>query len=712
MKIALAGNPNAGKTTLFNALTGSNQYVGNWPGVTVEKKEGLLNGSRKVVLQDLPGIYSLSPYSIEEKVSRAFLVEEKPDGILNIVDGTNLERNLYLSTQLAELGIPMTIAVNMMDVVRKNGDTIDFESIARSLRCEVVGISAQKGEGTAACAEKLLASVATHADGAEVPHVFSGSVEHAIAHIEESIQKLVPKSAIRWYAIKVFERDRDVIKNLGIGVGDMKHIEEHIRDCEKELGDDAESIITTQRYEFIQKLMARALRHKRARTGAVSLSDRIDRIVTHKIFALPIFILSLSVMWYLAVAPEGPGTRLTDWANDIALPKVGAWLATGLTRLGVSESVTSLVVDGAWGGVATVLGFVPVIVIVFLFLAFLEDCGYMARVAFIMDRLFRKFGLSGKSFIPMLVGKGCGVPAVMAARTIENVRDQRMTIILATFIPCGAKTVIIAMFSTVFFREMWYVAPLVDVAAIAIVVLGGIALKKSRAFSGEIAPFMMELPAYHLPTCRALLVHTWHRVRGYVLKAGFVIFPACVFLWFIMNFDWSLARLGENELSRSILRDLSEGLAVLFAPLGFGTWQGAAATVSAEIAKEQAVATLSVLAPEGDLFALFHSFGAFPRLAALSFMIFNLFIPPCVVAIVATFREMGSAKWGSFALAFQLFIGYTLALNVYQLGAFLLGGGFGFWTAATLLVDAFCLWAIFRPQAPKNNNTTRKGNKS
>ncbi len=697
MKIALAGNPNSGKTTLFNALTGSNQYVGNWPGVTVEKKEGLLNGSQKVVLQDLPGIYSLSPYSIEEKVARSFLVDEKPDGILNIVDGTNLERNLYLSTQLAELGIPMVIAVNMMDVVKKNGDTIDFETIARALRCDVVGISAQKGEGTAACADRLLASVASHTDGAEVPHVFSGSVEHAIAHIEESIQKLVPKSAIRWYAIKVFERDREVIKNLGIGVGDMKHIEEHIRDCEKELGDDAESIITAQRYEFIQKLMGRALHHKRAKATRVSISDRIDRIVTHKILALPIFLLSLAVMWFLAVAPNGPGTLLTDWANDSFLPMVGEWMARGLDAAGANDMVKSLVIDGAWGGVSTVLGFVPVIVIVFLFLAFLEDCGYMARVAFIMDRLFRKFGLSGKSFVPMLVGKGCGVPAVMAARTVENVRDQRMTIILATFIPCGAKTVIIAMFSVVFFRDMWYVAPLMDVIAILIVVLGGIALKKSKAFAGEIAPFMMELPAYHLPTFRAIIIHTWQRVKGYVFKAGLVIFPACVFLWLIMNFDWSLTRLGEDEISRSILRDMSEWIAWLFAPLGFGTWEAAAASVSAEIAKEQAVATLSVLAPEGDILKLFQTFSAHSHLAALSFMVFNLFIPPCIVAVVTTFREMGQAKWGWFAVGFQLFIGYVLALNVYQLGLLVLKGSFGFWTVVTLLVDAFCLWAIVKP---------------
>ncbi len=697
MKIALAGNPNSGKTTLFNALTGSNQYVGNWPGVTVEKKEGVLKaGAKAVVIQDLPGIYSLSPYSIEEKVARAYLVEEKPDAILNIVDGTNLERNLYLSTQLAELGIPMAIAVNMMDVVKKRGDKIDFARISKALRCEVVGIVAAKGEGVEVCVSQLLAQVISDDKVAEVPHVFSGSVEHALAHIEESIQGMVPKSAIRWYAIKVFERDREVIQNLGIGVGDMKHIEEHIRDCEKEIGDDAESIITAQRYAFIQNLVGTALTRDVFDAKKESFSDRIDRIVTHKILGLPIFILSLCLMWFLAVAPHGLGTKLTDWTNDVFLAEVGAYLSAGLARLGVSETVTSLVVDGAWGGVATVLGFVPLITIVFLFLAFLEDCGYMARVAFIMDRLFRKFGLSGKSFIPMLVGKGCSVPAVMAARTIENERDQRMTIILASFIPCGAKTVIIAMFSTVFFREMWYVAPLMDVLGIALVILGGIALKKSKAFAGDIAPFIMELPAYHVPTFRAMVIHTWHRVRGYVLKAGLVIFPACVFLWFIMHFDWSLNLLSEAEIERSILRDLCGGIAWLFAPLGFGTWQGAAASVTAEIAKEQAIATLSVLAPNEDFFGLFASFSDYPRLAALSFMIFNLFMPPCVVAVITTFREMGQAKWGWFALGFQFFVGYVLALNAYQIGLLVAGGGFSLWLAVVLLVDIYCLWRILK----------------
>ena len=670
IKIALAGNPNSGKTTLFNELTGSSQYVGNWPGVTVEKKDGILKGTKDVVVQDLPGIYSLSPYSLEEKVSRRFLVEENPDAILNIVDGTNIERNLYLSTQLAELGLPMVMAVNMMDVVKRNGDKIDFGKVGKALGCEVVGISALKKEGGLEAAQRTveLAKNATSSKKRpEVPHVFTGSVEHAIAHIEESIQGKVAQRSIRWYAIKIFERDREIIKDLDIGVGLMKHIEEHIRDCEKELDDDSESIITNQRYEFIQNLMSKALSKSEQRKNKATLSDKIDKIVTNRILALPIFILSLCVMWWLAVAEGGPGTVLTDWANDgflgdgwhlpftthevdgkdfeaaseefakaeatvkaweagektasigdeetgetsdewtvdeaaynaakeveepdpskygVWVPGIGALIGSGLEKLGVGNTVKSLVNDGAWGGVATVLGFVPVIFVVFLFLAFLEDCGYMARVAFIMDRLFRKFGLSGKSFIPMIVGKGCGVPAVMAARTIENERDHRMTVILATFVPCGAKTVIIAMFAAVFFRDMWYVAPLMDIIGIAIIVMGGIALKKSKMFAGEAAPFVMELPAYHMPTVSGIWRHTWTRLKGYMLKAGLIIFPACVFLWFIMHFDFKFNLLEDEQIAESMLATMGGWIAWLLKPLGFGSWQGAAASVSAEIAKE------------------------------------------------------------------------------------------------------------------------------
>ena len=871
IKIALAGNPNSGKTTLFNALTGSDQYVGNWPGVTVEKKDGRLRGDKDVIIQDLPGIYSLSPYSLEEKVSRKFLVEEKPDAILNIVDGTNIERNLYLSTQLAELGIPMVMAVNMMDVVKRNGDTIDFAKIAKALNCEVVGISALEKKGDIEVAQKAVELAKSGRKG-ESPHGFSGSVEHAIAHIEESIQGKVRKEAIRWYAIKIFERDREIIRDLGIGVGDMKHIEQHIRDCEKELDDDAESIITNQRYEFIQELMSKALTRSQARKNKASLSDRIDKVVTNKWLALPIFALSIGLMGWLAVVPGGV---VTDWANDgflgdgwhlpftthecraegkykgmefedaqgefakqdaskskweeaykeaynakngdgsydkaledrnekakaefkpekegdefeasefevldealaktvvakgvfvedeetgepvakecdcekctarrdageecencgcgcgepdlwdvdyaaykaaseweepdpsqfgVWVPGIGAMISSGLEKLGVGETVASLVNDGAWGGVSTVLGFVPVIVLVFLFLAFLEDCGYMARVAFVMDRICRKFGLSGKSFIPMIVGMGCGVPAIMAARTIENKRDQRMTIILSTFIPCGAKLAIITMFSVLFFRNQWWVFPLMYFTGIAIIVLGGIALKKSKTFGGDPAPFVMELPAYHMPTITGIWRHTWIRTKGYILKAGLIIFPACVFLWFVMHFNWSFTLLSDEQLDQSILHDIGSWLACLLKPLGFGNWQGAAAAVSAEIAKEQATATLKVVsigmegaAGGARVQNLFASMSDFPRLAAMSFMVFNLFIPPCMVAIAVTFREMGSKAWGWFALAFQMFVGYVLALSVYQIGMLVSGGVFGVGTVVAILLDLFCLWMIFRP---------------
>ena len=818
VKIALAGNPNSGKTTLFNDLTGGNQYVGNWPGVTVEKKDGPLKGHKDVTIQDLPGIYSLSPYSLEERVSRKFLVEERPDAILDIVDGTNIERNLYLTTQLAELGVPMVVAVNMMDLVEKAGDQIDFAKLGRALNCKVTGISAKEGEGCAEAARMAMDYAASGRSG-EVPHVFTGEVEHAIAHIEESIQGKVPHEAIRWFAIKIFERDKDAISGLDLDPELLEHVEEHIRDCEKELEDDAESIITAQRYAFVQRLMEKCVVRNEALRAKVRMSDRIDRVVTHRIFALPVFVLALLAMYWLAVSDNGPGTKLTDWANDGLLGDEGwflpftqhdsakegsayfgmswedasewsaraeasvkafertyrktygdgeitaeraegltaeAWLeeeefdmvASGdgtyivwpvdypcyvaakeleapepgdfgvwipgakavlggwLDRWGVEEEsmARALVVEGIAGGVFTVLGFVPVIAIVFLFLAFLEDCGYMARVAFIMDRLFRSFGLSGKSFIPMLVGKGCGVPAVLAARTIENVRDQRMTVILATFIPCGAKTVIIAMFAAVFFREWWWIAAAMDLLGVAIIVLGGIALKKTRAFGGKAAPFVMELPAYHLPTFQGIVIHTWTRVKAYALKAGVVIFPCCVVLTLMMTFgreNGAFCVVG--DIANSLLATVGGWLAWFVAPLGFGHWQGAAASLSAEIAKEQATATLAMVAggdgsAAANILKMFQEWGGADYLAvALSFMLFNLFIPPCIVAVVNTFKEMGTKAWGWFAVGFQMFVGYLLALNAYQFGRLAASGSWGFWTVAAALVDLWVLWMICRP---------------
>ena len=811
IKIALAGNPNSGKTTLFNDLTGGNQYVGNWPGVTVEEKDGPLKGHKDVTIQDLPGIYSLSPYSLEERVSRKFLVEEKPDAILDIVDGTNIERNLYLTTQLAELGVPMVVAVNMMDLVDKAGDKIDFAKLGKALNCKVTGISAREGEGCDEAA-RLALEYAQGGRTGEVPHVFTGEVEHAIAHIEESIQGKVPQESIRWFAIKIFERDKDAIAGLELDPELLEHVEEHIKDCEKELEDDAESIITAQRYAFIQKLMEKCVVKNEELRKKVRMSDRIDRVVTHRIFAIPVFVVALMAMYWLAVADNGPGTVLTDWANDgllgdegwflpwsqhdsakegsayfgmswddasdayakpaasveafeaalaeagegadpaaitaeawledeetgeilegddgnpekwtvdaaayeaakeveepepgdfgIWIPGATAVLGSWLDRLGVEEGsmAYALVIDGIAGGVFTVLGFVPVIAIVFLFLSFLEDCGYMARVAFIMDRLFRSFGLSGKSFIPMLVGKGCGVPAVMAARTIENRRDQRMTVILATFIPCGAKTVIIAMFSAVFFREWWWVAAAMDLLGIAIIVLGGIALKKTRTFAGDAAPFVMELPAYHLPTLQGILIHTWTRVKAYAIKAGIVIFPCCVVLTLMMTFGWNFRVV--EDIADSILASVGGWLAWITAPLGFGTWQGAAASLSAEIAKEQATATLAMVAggngsAAANIFAMFKEWGgADYKAVALSFMLFNLFIPPCIVAVVNTFKEMGTKAWGWFAVGFQMFVGYLLALNAYQFGRLATSGTWGIWTVLAAAADLWVLWMIFRP---------------
>ncbi len=969
LKIALAGNPNSGKTTLFNELTGSNQYVGNWPGVTVEKKEGGLKGHSEVVIQDLPGIYSLSPYTPEEVVSRRYLVNDKPEAIINIIDGTNIERNLYLTTQLLELNIPTVVAINMMDLVKKNGDEIDIVRMSEELGCAVMPISALQGDGCFPIAEKAIEAAKAH-KRVECPHVFSGSVEHALAHIEESLDGKVEKKNIRWFAVKIFERDEKVLEELNIPSDVMEHLDEHIVDCEKEMNDDSESIITNQRYAYIKKVVGRTIK-KKAAPGSLTMSDKIDKIVTNRVLALPLFAIVVWFMYWISVSTVG--TWMTDWANDgvfgdgwfmawtcdskmftsdevikrnakaedlfdpteklkkinegidaanaamrhawllecarawangVELPdepeylikskiaefepetwesvsgeyndaamrveafesaysnamsdypsflkkletgaseaadllrkgeaasavakdrkmaeeyvsllkadaaskaavldkaraveksmnaesdrkeageeegfsidypelasiievpvyfedeesgvidrreivdykaymearatasdenapdpsKYGLWIPgipgiveSWLDKAGAGDFVKSLVLDGVISGVGTVFGFLPQILIVFLFLAFLEDCGYMSRVAFIMDRLFRRFGLSGKSFIPMLVGTGCGVPAVLATRTIENQNDRRMTIILATFIPCSAKVAIIAMIVAAFFPDSNLVGPGMYFLGIAIVVVGGIILKKTRLFAGESAPFVMELPAYHMPSLKGIFIHTWERGKGYAIKAGTVIFAACVVLWILMNFDWSFSLVdpGTPEgIERSILHGIGTFFAWIFKPLGFGSWQGTVACITAEIAKEQATATLAMLSPDvpgGTLKGVQALFGAmvpasvtepamrdmYAKLIAFSFMVCNLFFPPCIVAIVATWREMGGAKWGCVAIGFQMLVGYLLALVSFRLGIFFWAGvPFGVGQIAAVLVIVLVLFAVFRP-APK-----------
>lgn len=711
IKIALAGNPNCGKTTLFNDLTGSTQYVGNWPGVTVEKKEGRLSGHKDVIIQDLPGIYSLSPYTLEEVVSRNYLVNEKPDVILNIIDGTNIERNLYLTTQLVEIGLPVVLAFNMMDVVRKNGDRIDTKKLGKDLGCETIEISALHSENTMQAAELAIkaAEEAKQAEAAgktkELPHVFTGSVEHAIAHIEESIEGTVDPKNLRWFAVKLFERDTKATEQLHLTSGLLKHIDLHIRDCEKELDDDAEGIITNQRYTYIQKIVADTVRKKRARSE-MSISDKIDRIVTNRILAIPIFAGIMFLVYYFSVTTLG--TIVTDWTNDVLF---GTWITNGanagLEALGTPGWLQSLLVDGIIGGVGTVLGFVPQMILLFLCLSILEDSGYMARVAFIMDRIFRRFGLSGKSFIPMLIGTGCGVPAIMASRTIENEKDRRMTILLSTFMPCGAKMEIVAMMTLVCFPGSKFVAPGMYFLGLGIVVFSGIALKKTKYFSGDPAPFVMELPAYHVPTVKGVLIHVWERTKAFLIKAGTIIFTMCIVIWFLMHFG-PTGFLADN-VDASFLRYIGEGLAWIFKPLGFGTWQGAVASVSAEVAKEQATATLGMLAhaasdAEADVAAAIGTMFGGSALVGMSFLLFNVFDAPCMVAIATAFREQGSRKWGWITFGFQMMIGYCLALCTYQIGTLVSGGAFTAGTAVAIVLIAVAAYFIFRrnPYAKKS----------
>ena len=707
IRIALAGNPNCGKTTLFNELTGSNQYVGNWAGVTVEKKDGILKGHKDVIIQDLPGIYSLSPYTLEEKVARNYLVNEQPDVILNIIDGTNLERNLYLSTQLIEIGLPVVMAVNMMDLVKKSGDKIDIKKMGEELGCEVVEISALQGKGCKEAAERAIEAAKSGRKHC-LPSVFTGSVEHAIAHIEESIHDKVDKEFVRWYAIKVFERDHDATDALQLDPKTLAHLDTHIKDCEDEMDDDSESIIINQRYSYIGRIISSVLTKKHD-GHAMTVSDKIDRVVTNRILALPIFFAIMTFVYYISVTTIG--TWATDWTNDVLFGEYVNDAAAGLMEaIAAPDWLESLVVDGIIGGVGTVLGFVPQIVLIFFFLALLEDSGYMARVAFIMDRIFRKFGLSGKSFIPILVGSGCGVPAVMATRTIEDQRDRRMTIMLCAFIPCSAKAVIISMITSTFFPDSVLMAPAMYFLGIAVIVLAGIALKKTSAFAGDPAPFVMELPAYHIPAMKGVIRHMWDRAKGFIIKAGTIIFAACVIIWFFSAFNASMEMV---DIEDSMLAAFGGAISWIFAPVGLGDWKGAVAVISAEMAKENAIGTLAVLngvaADAEDMELMAGIAGMFTPIAAFSFMILNLFDPPCVVAMATIAREMGDRKWAALAIGFQIMLGYGMAFVAYNIGSWLFyGAAFGIGQVLAIVVSLAALWMIVRP-APKKKEEILEG---
>ena len=716
VKIALAGNPNSGKTTMFNDLTGSNQRVGNWPGVTVEKKEGRLKGAKDIIIQDLPGIYSLSPYTLEEVVAREYLVNEKPDAIINIVDGTNIERNLYLTTQLIELGIPTVVAVNMIDIVRKNGDKIDLKKLGDALGCEVMATSALKGEGSQAVAQRA-AELARGNRAVEAPSVFNGSVEHAIAHIEESIEGKVDRRFLRWYAIKVFERDEKVLEQLKLDGALMQHLEEHIADCEKEMDDDAESIITNQRYAYIARVVASAVKKKQ--TGLkMSVSDKIDHIVTNRILALPIFVVVMALVYWISMGPLG--TFLTDWTNDVL---VSEWAVEGargwLEGAGVAGWLVGLVCDGIIAGVGAVIGFVPQMLILFVMLSILEDVGYMARIAFIMDRIFRKFGLSGKSFIPMLIGTGCGVPGVMASRTIENERDRRITIMTTCFIPCSAKLPIIGMIAGAFFNDGWWVATSAYFVGVIAIIVSGIILKKLKAFAGEAAPFVMELPAYHAPSARNVLHSTWERGWSFIKRAFTVILLSTIIIWFLQSFGSENGAFGMVEdNNNSILAAVGGAIAFIFAPLGFGTWQATVGAVGGLVAKENLVAIMGVcygfaeVAEAGD--EMWGILAAdYSAIAGYSFMVFNLLCAPCFAAMGAIKREMNSPKWTLAAIGYMCGFAYCVSMIIYQLGGLALGMvSFNLWTVVAVALLAGILYLLFRRNPYGEYGERLKGRKA
>ena len=786
IKIALAGNPNSGKTTLFNALTGSNQFVGNWPGVTVEKKEGRLKKHEDVVIMDLPGIYSLSPYTLEEVVARNYLIGQRPDAILNIIDGTNLERNLYLTTQLTELGIPVVVAINMMDVVRKNGDQINVAELSRELGCKVVEISALKGDAVMEAAQAAVEAAAT---AKTVPmHTFSGPVEHAIAHIEEAAVHDLPEEQQRWYAIKIFERDDKVLEQLKIDPAVMTHIEADIKDAEKELDDDAESIITNERYVYIAQLIKGCYKQKKAK-GELSASDKIDRVVTNRWLGLPIFALVMFLVYWIAMVAVG--APATDWANEgvfgdgwhllgidggynevadtygeaslivdgyeayieehgalaadgtftydvedeetlavttetatladyeaakatlaeigdepdpadygVWVPGIPVLIGDALDAAGTPDWLNGLILDGIVAGVGAVLGFVPQMLVLFLMLAFLEACGYMARIAFVLDRVFRKFGLSGKSFIPMLIGVGCGVPGVMASRTIENERDRRMTIMTTTFIPCGAKVPFIAMIAGALFGGSAWVSTSAYFIGMAAIILSGIMLKKTRMFAGDPAPFVMELPAYHWPTLGNVLRSMWERGWSFIKKAGTIILLSTIFVWFTTYFGWvdgTFRMLEESEIDSSILAAIGGAIEWIFAPLGWGNWQAAVASITGLVAKENIVGTLGILYGGGDGTVYDAMAQAFTGITAYSFLVFNLLCAPCFAAIGAIKREMNNAKWTWFAIGYQCGLAYVVALMINQFGGLFTGNINVPGVIAAVLLLAGILYMLFRP---------------
>ena len=706
--IALAGNPNSGKTTLFNALTGANQYVGNWPGVTVEKKEGKLKKHDDVTITDLPGIYSLSPYTLEEVVSRNYLVGERPDAILNIIDGTNLERNLYLTTQLCELGIPVVMAVNMMDLVKRNGDKIDTRQLGAQLGCKVVEISALKGEGIMEAAEAAIASAKEKK--AAPKHAFSGPVEHCVAHIEEALLHDQPEEIQRWYAVKVFEGDEKVIEQLNISADKLSHVKADIAKCEEEMDDDAESIITNERYIYIAEVIKGC--YKKANKGKLTRSDKIDKYVTNRILALPIFVVIMGFVYWLVCGPLGG--LVTDWTNDVLVGEiiqgnVGAWLESA----GASEWVISLVVDGIIGGLGAPVGFAPQMAIMFFLLSILEDCGYMARVAFIMDRIFRRFGLSGRSFITFLVSSSCGVPAIMSTRTIENEKDRNLTMTTTTFVPCGAKLPVIALIAGVMVtnavdESLWWVSPAMYFIGFASIIVSCIILKKFKRFSGEPAPFVMELPQYHMPSMKNVLLHTWERVWAFLKKAGTILFVCCVVMWFLGTYGIQDGVFGMVDAEYSLLAIIGGAIAWIFTPLGFGTWQAVASSLSGFVAKEGIVSTMGVLSSLGEeveefeggmreAFQAFFTFGGvFNPVAAFSFLCFNLLDSPCLAAISTLAREMGSGKKVAMALLYQNFYSYCITLVIYNFGMLFLYGTFSLWTVVAAVIVVAAAYLLFR----------------